>query len=369
MPAMRNYYEVLHIERTASQDDIKRAFRRLAREHHPDVKKDDPHANDRFKEINEAYQVLSDPARRAQYDRYGTVQPFSEEGRGSGFGPFDDIFDMFFGRATSRVEHNGPERGADLRYDLEITLEEAAAGTEKSIEIGRLETCSACFGTGAERGSTPETCTDCRGAGQVRYSQRTVFGSFTQIGTCRTCGGTGQVLRHPCKQCRGSGRSEARRSLTVMVPAGVDTGNRLRLSDEGEVGARGGPRGDLYVFLHIRPHALFQRDGLDLSSSVSISIVQATVGDTIEIPTLEGPLALTIPAGSQPGATLTVRGKGMPHPRGGGHGDLHVQLAVQVPTTLSAEEQRLLLQFAKLRGEDIKPAKKKLTQKVKELLQ
>ncbi len=370
MATIRDYYEVLKIERTASQEDIKRAFRRLAREHHPDVKKDDPHANDRFKEINEAYQVLSDPERRAHYDRYGTVMPSAHaEGRDSGFGPFDDIFDMFFGRQGGRRERDTPERGADLRYDLELTLEEAATGTEKTIELERLETCSTCFGTGAERGSAPETCPTCRGAGEVRYSQQTVFGSFTQIGTCRTCGGSGKVLRHPCKQCGGTGRQEARRTLTVQIPPGVDTGNRLRLAGEGEAGELGGPRGDLYVFLHLRPHPVFERDGADLSTAVRVSIAQAALGDEIEIPTLDGPLIHPIPAGSQPGATITIRSKGMPHPRGGGRGDLHVRLDVQVPTTLSAEERRLLLQLAKLQGGEIKPQKKKLTDKVKELLQ
>ncbi len=370
MSTMRDYYEVLNVDRTASQEDIKRAFRRLAREYHPDVKKDDPQANDRFKEINEAYQVLSDPDRRAQYDRYGTVQPFArDEGRESGLGPFDDIFEMFFGRQTSRREREEPQPGADLRYDLEISLEEAASGVEKTIELDRLETCSACFGTGAERGSAPETCPSCRGAGQVRYSQQTIFGSFTQIGTCRTCRGSGKVLRHPCKRCRGSGRQEAHRTLTVKVPPGVDTGNRLRLSGEGEVGELGGARGDLYVFLHLRPHTVFERNGLDLSTAVRISITQAALGDEIEIPTLDGPLTYPIPPSSQPGTTLTISGKGMPHPGGGGRGNLHVHLDVRVPTTLSAEERRLLLEFAKLQGQEIKPQKKKLTDKVKELLQ
>ncbi len=371
MATTRDYYEILNVDRSASQEEIKRAFRRLAREYHPDVKKDDPHASERFKEINEAYQVLSDPERRAQYDRFGTVQPFARGGdvRDTGFGPFDDIFDMFFGRRASRAEREEPQRGADLRYDLEITLEEAASGIEKSIELERLETCPSCFGTGAERGSAPETCPTCRGAGEVRYSQQTMFGSFTQIGTCRTCGGSGTVLRNPCKQCRGSGRVEAHRSLTVKVPPGVDDGNRLRLAGEGEVGDRGGPRGDLYVFLHLRPHQIFLRRGHDLYCTIPVSIFQAALGDEVQIPTLDGPLVHPVPSGSQPGSTLTIRGKGMPDPRGNGRGDLHVQLDVRVPTSLSAEERRLLAQLAKLQGHDIKPQKKKLTDKVKHLLQ
>lgn len=367
---MRDYYEILGLDRNASQEEIKRAFRRLAREHHPDVKKDDPRADERFKEINEAYQVLSDPDRRTQYDRYGTVQPVPGVGdlREGGFGPFDDIFDMFFGRRPGRAEREGPERGADLRFDLEVTLEEAAAGVEKTVEAERLDTCPSCFGTGAERGSAPETCPTCRGAGEVRYSQRTIFGSFTQVATCSTCGGSGTVLRNPCRQCRGSGRAPMRRTLTVNVPAGVEDGNQLRLAGEGEAGTLGGGRGDLYVFLHIRPHPVFERRGRDLYCMVPVSITQAALGDEIEIPTLDGKMVHTVPAGAQPGAVLTVRGKGMPDTRGG-RGNLHVRLDVRVPTDLTAEERRLLLQLAKLRGEQDKPQKKKLTDKVKGLLQ
>lgn len=362
---MRDYYAVLGIGRTASQDEIKQAFRRLAREHHPDVKKDDPQADERFKEINEAYQILSNPEARAQYDRFGTVQPGAM--RDSGFGPFEDIFDMFFGR-RGRTSPDAPERGSDLRYDLELTLEEAASGVEKTIEVARLETCASCFGTGAERGSVPETCGTCRGAGEVRYSQRTVFGSFTQIGPCSTCGGTGKVIRDPCRTCGGSGRAEAVRSLSVKVPAGVDTGMRLRLAGEGESGARGGERGDLYVFIHLQPHPVFERRGRDLFTAVPVSIVQAALGDEVEIPTLDGRVTQAVPPGVQPGARLTLRGKGMPDPRGG-RGDLHVRLDVRVPTDLSDAERKALLAFAQLRGEQVKPQRKKLSAKVKDLLQ
>lgn len=364
---MRDFYAVLGVDRNASQDQIKQAFRRLARENHPDVKKDDPQADDRFKEINEAYQVLGDPDRRAQYDRFGTVQPFGTDMREGGFGPFEDIFDMFFGR-RGRVDREAPEPGADLRYDLELTLEEAATGFEKTIEIERLETCPSCFGTGAERGSSPETCSTCRGAGEVRYSQRTVFGSFTQIGTCNTCGGTGKVIRNPCRQCGGSGRAATRRTLSVKVPAGVDNGMRLRMAGEGEAGARGGERGDLYVFIHVRPHPVFERRGRDLHSTIPISIVQATLGDEVQVPTLDGPVAQVVPAGVQPGTVLTVKGKGMPDPRGG-RGDLLVRLDVRVPTDLTDEERKALMEFARLRKEQVKPQRKKLSNKVKELLQ
>ncbi len=367
---MRDYYVVLGVERGASQDEVKRAFRRLAREHHPDVKKNDPQADERFKEINEAYQVLGDPERRAHYDRFGTAQPFGQDLRGGGFEPFEDIFDMFFGRRRGAAgeAREEAERGADLRYDLELMLEEAAAGVEKHIEVERLDTCPTCFGTGAERGSAPEKCPTCGGAGEVRYSQRTIFGSFTQVGPCSTCGGTGTIIRNPCKTCRGSGRTETRRALSVSVPAGVDTGMRLRLAGEGEAGRRGGQRGDLYVFVHIKPHPVFERRGRDLYCAIPLSMAQAALGDEVDVPSLDGAQRHPVPAGVQPGTVLTLRGKGMPDTRGG-RGDLHVRLDVHVPTNLSAEERKTLLEFATLRGEPIKPQKKKITDKVKDLLQ
>lgn len=366
---MRDYYDILGLERGASQDEIKRAFRRLARENHPDVKKDDPHAGDRFKEINEAYQVLSDPNRRSHYDRFGTTEPLNVEGFGDfGLGSFNDIFDMFFGRRPSAAERDAAVRGTDLRYDLEISLEEAARGVEKEIELERFDTCPSCFGTGAERGSAPETCPSCKGSGQMRYSQRTPLGSFTQITTCTNCGGSGTVLRNPCKQCRGSGRTPLKKKLTITIPKGVDTGMRLRLSGEGEAGERGGGRGDLYVFLDVLPHPVFERRGNDLFCELPISITQAALGDEIEVPTLDGPAVHALAAGTQPNDVVTIPGKGMPDPRGG-RGDLHARLDVRVPTNLTAEERRLLTELAKLRGESIKPQKKTLSAKVKEMLQ
>jgi molecular chaperone DnaJ len=363
---MADYYATLGVDRNATQEDIKQAFRKLAREHHPDVRQDDPKANDRFKEINEAYQALSDPERRAHYDRFGTVPRTSVEDA-TGSGPFDDIFDMFFGRRSGRADRDAPEAGADLRVDLELTLEESARGLQKTIEVARLETCPVCFGTGAERGSTPEQCPTCGGRGEVQYAQRTVFGSFTQVATCHTCGGAGTVLKHPCKQCRGNGRVEVKHTVTVTVPAGVDDDMRLRVPGEGEAGLRGGPRGDLYVFIHMRPHQVFQRRGKHLYSTVPVTIYQAALGDEIDLPTLDGPITRAIPPGAQPGAMLTVKGKGMPEPRGG-RGDLHVQLDVRVPSDLSDDERKLLEQLAALRGQKVKPPKKKLADKVKDML-
>ena len=367
--ARRDYYEVLGVPRSASAEEIKRAFRQLARDYHPDVSQD-PHASERFKEINEAYQVIGDPERRGLYDRTGQVGPPLRDPGGFGpFGgtPFDDIFDMFFGRERSAGGEPGPERGSDLRVRLEVTVEEAAQGVERLITITREETCSICFGTGAAKGSTPEACPTCRGAGQVRYSRRTAFGSFAQVTTCPKCGGAGKVIPHPCKECRGSGRVRAKREITVNVPAGVEDGTRLRLQGEGEAGMRGGERGDLYVDLSIAPHPVFARDGRDLHCEVPVSMTQATLGDQIEVPTLEGPVSLTVNPGLQPGSTTTLRGKGVPSLRNG-RGDLIVHFKVVIPEELTKEQERLLLQFSKLRGEDIKPPKKTLLGKFRSRL-
>jgi len=364
--ARRNYYEILGVPRTASADEVKRAFRQLAREHHPDVNSD-PLANERFKEINEAYQILGDPERRALYDRTGRVAPLGRDaGPFSPFGgsPFEDIFEMFFGRERPGTGEPGPERGSDLRLSLEITLEEAAHGVEKLITVRREETCPACFGTGAEKGSAPETCSTCRGTGQVRYSRRTAFGSFTQIATCPKCHGTTKVVRNPCKECRGSGRARADREITVKVPAGVESGTRLRLSGEGESGMRGGGRGDLYVDLDIARHPVFARHGRDLHCEVSVSMIQASLGDEIQIPTLDGHAPLVIPAGLQPGATMTLKGKGMPALREG-RGDLVVRFQIAIPQELTKEQEDLLLEFGRLRGEHVKPTKKTLLGKLR----
>ncbi len=357
----RNFYEVLGVPRSASPEEIKRAFRQLAREHHPDVNQD-PHAAERFKEINEAYQVLSDPERRALYDRTGRIDGGLRDAGGFGpFGgsPFEDIFDMFFGRERPTAGEPGPERGSDLRVAVEVTLEEASRGSEKVIQVMREETCPACFGTGAEAGSAPETCPTCKGVGQVRYSRRTAFGSFAQITTCPECQGRTKVVRHPCRECRGSGRTSAEREITVKIPAGVEDGTRLRLSGEGEAGMRGGERGDLYVDLTIAAHPVFARHGRDLHCEIPISMVQAALGDQIDVPTLDGPESLTVPPGLQPGSTTTLRGKGMPNFRNS-RGDLIVHFQVVIPKELTKEQEQLLLQFGRLRGEQVNPPKKTL---------
>jgi molecular chaperone DnaJ len=363
--ARHDYYGVLGLSRSATPEEIKRAFRLLAREHHPDVNQD-PKAAERFKEINEAYQILSDPERRAYYDRTGRVGSALRDGGGSPFGasPFEEIFDMFFGRERPPGGEPGPERGSDLRVVMEITLEDAAHGVEKVIRVTREETCPACFGTGAEKGSAPETCPTCRGTGEVRYSRRTAFGSFAQIVTCPQCGGRTKIVQHPCRDCRGSGRTNAQREISVKVPAGVEDGTRLRLSSEGEAGMRGGDRGDLYVDLSIAAHPRFARHGRDLHCEVPISMVQAALGDEIEIPTLDGPASAAVPRGLQPGDTTTLKGKGMRGLREG-RGDLIVHFQVVVPKDLTKEQEQLLLDFSRLRGEPIHPPKKTLLGKLR----
>lgn len=366
----RDYYEILNVPRSASVEEIKQAYRRMAREYHPDVRREDPHAEERFKEINEAFQVLSDPQQRAQYDRFGTVT-----GRGAPEfdfdfeNPFEDLFDVFFGRTRARSPREpGPERGSDLRYDIEISLEEAAHGVERQIDVARLETCPVCFGTGAESGGGVEVCPTCRGSGQTQTSQRTVFGHFTQVSTCRQCGGRGRIIRNPCGRCRGTGRAEVKRTLTVRIPAGVEDGMRLRMAEEGEAGVRGGGRGDLYVVIHTAPHPVFERRGQHLYAEIPITMVQAALGDTVAIPTLDGTERATIPQGTQPGDVTVLRGKGMPDLQGR-RGDLHVQWRVEIPRQLSREERRVLLEFAKARGEQVQPKKRRIVDKVKDLLQ
>jgi molecular chaperone DnaJ len=365
--ATRDPYQILGVSRGASQDDIKQAYRRLARANHPDVRRDDPHATERFKEINEAYSVLSDPERRAQYDTYGDARgrrgPFA--GTGS---PFDDIFDAFFGgRTVPREDPHAPIAGADLRYDLELTLEQVATGVERTIQVTRHETCSSCFGTGAESGSRPETCPECRGTGEVRFSQRTLLGVMTQVSPCAKCGGTGTYIARPCKTCRGAGRAPTPREVTVSVPAGIEDGRALKLTGEGEAGARGGPRGDLYVVIRVKPHKTFLRRGRDLVAELPISMVQAALGAEIQFGGLQGEEVIAVAAGTQPGDTITARGRGLPDLRGG-RGDLHLTVRVAIPKRLNAEQRALLEAFdgrtgAKGRG------RKPIIGRVKDLLQ
>jgi|SRR5579884_970180 len=359
----KDFYEVLGVSRTASADEIKRAYRALARKHHPDVAHNKTEAEHRFKEINEAYEVLSDPQKRAQYDRYGSVSNggaggFGDFGFGQGFGGgFGDIFDIFFGDRMggqqTQARRSGPSRGSDLRYDLEITLEEAFGGTTKEIQFNHLAQCETCRGSGAAPGTLVVACDRCGGSGVQRMVRQTPLGQFVTQSTCTRCDGEGQVFQQPCAACGGRGRREVERHLTVKVPAGVDDGSRIRISGNGEAGIRGGPAGDLYVYLTIAPHPLFKRDGLDTCVDVPVSFPQAALGGQITVPSLEGDVPLNIHAGTQTGTTFRMRGLGMPSVRGNQRGDHVVTVHVLVPAKLSKRQRELLEEYARAGGDTV----------------
>ena len=351
MPAKRDYYEVLGINRNTSEEKIKAAFRKLAFKYHPDHNHDDG-AEEKFKEINEAYEVLSDPEKRVTYDRFGHSgsQGFFGQGfEGFNFGGFGDIFDAFFGGATTATRQ-APQRGADLHHTTTITFEEAAFGVDKEITILRTEHCSLCRGSGCQPGSQPSRCPDCNGSGQVRRIQQSIFGRFTNITTCPQCHGEGRIITEPCPQCRGTGKEKRRRSILVKIPAGVDDGSRIRLSSEGDVGARGGSSGNLYLSLSVKQHELFTRDGDDILYELPINFAQATLGDEIEVPTLEGNTKLKLPAGSQTGQVFRLKGKGIPHLHGRGRGDQFVKLVVVTPDSLTKRQRQLFEELAKTLG-------------------
>ena len=352
---MADYYELLGVGRDVDADSLKKAYRRLARQYHPDVNKD-PAAEERFKEIGRAYEVLSDPQARARYDQFG------EAGLGGGggmpdmgdMGGFADLFETFFsgfggagGGAAGGARRRGPRQGDDLRLDLTISFSEAVFGSEKDVQIRHLETCTTCNGSGAKAGSGPTGCGTCGGAGQVRRATRTPFGSFTQVAPCPTCDGSGQVIADPCSACGGQGLQQVRKKLRINIPAGVDSGTRLRVGQEGNAGQRGGPAGDLYVFLTVQAHPHLRRDGVTIHSEVSLNYLQAILGDTIEVETVDGQEPLEIPPGTQPGAVITLQGKGIP--RLGNpvaRGNHQFTLKVQLPTKLNGEERKLLEQLA-----------------------
>ncbi len=367
MNQKRDYYEVLGVSPEASAEEIKKAYRKLAHAHHPDKNRGDTSAEERFKEIGEAYAVLSDAEKRGSYDRFG-ASGRGGEGFGDfdpGFGSiFDDIFEGFFGGRAGRSPR-GAHRGADLRYNLEIRFEEAATGVEREIVIPRMETCATCRGTGAKPGSQPVACKTCRGTGQVRFSQ----GFLTVSQTCSRCRGEGRIVEHPCSACRGVGQTKSERTLTVKVPGGVETGTRLKLAGEGEAGVRGGTPGDLYVVIMVKEHPIFTRNGDDIACEVPVSIAQAALGAQIEIPTISGRTTLKIPPGTQTGAEFRIRGKGFPNVRGYGHGDLLARMFVEVPTHLSSKQRELLEQFAKLENGEGSPLVQGFWDKVKALFE
>jgi molecular chaperone DnaJ len=371
MTEKNDYYELLGVSRDATQQDIKKAFRKLARECHPDVNQTDDGAEAKFKEINEAYQVLSDPEKRQVYDRYGHRGFDQSQGNSGGgfedFG-FGDIFDMFFGGNPRSTGRSGPsvERGNDLRYDLELTLEEAAHGVSHKIRLNRLETCETCNGTGAKPGSNPTTCNLCHGAGQVKQQQQSIFGTQIRITTCPKCHGEGHIIDNPCEKCHGQGRVRNTINKTVDIPAGVDTGMKVRFSGEGDAGVHGGPSGDLYVVTHIKPHKFLQRKNSDLWCEMTISFALASLGGRIEVPNIDNNEILDINPGTQPAEVYRLKGKGMPDPRNNVKGDLNVVIKIKTPTKLNDEQKKLLREFADSMGEDIKePEGKSFFEQVK----
>ena len=361
MAVKRDYYEVLGIGRQASPEDLKRAFRKIAMESHPDRNPGDVAAAARFKEASEAYTVLSDPGRRRTYDTFGhaAVEPGAGPAVDFSDMPFGDIFDTFFGGgvAGTRSRRQRSNRGDDLRYDMTITFEEAFTGVEKQVDVARLATCDRCSGTGAEPGTGEQTCPGCRGSGQIRRTAQSIFGSVVTASTCPTCGGAGRLLQSPCVQCRGRGRVEKPRRLSVKIPAGVDTGSQIRLSGEGEAGVRGGQPGDLYVVLRVKPHAQLARHDQDVIYELRVNMVQAALGDRIEIPTLEGTVEIAIPPGTQHGQSFRLGGRGMPDVRGGRRGDQYVVAQVVIPKDLNPEQKALLRKVGGLTGKPEKVSK------------
>jgi len=362
--AARDYYAILGVSRGADDGELKKAYRNLARTYHPDRNSGDKKAEERFKEISEAYSVLSDPEKRAHYDRFGTA-PSAGAGPDVGFNTIvEDLFETFgFFGGGGGGRRSRAQRGDDLRYDLEISLEEAAEGVDTKLQIPRLETCDTCGGNGQEPGTRPETCATCRGQGQVRFSQ----GFLTVARPCPTCRGQGRITRHPCKACDGAGRQSREKLLQVTIPAGVEDGNQLRLSGEGEGGQLGGPPGDLYVVIHVRAHEIFVREGPHLLCELPLSFAQVALGDTVEVPVLGGKAELTVPAGTQPGQRLLLKGKGMPHLRGRGRGDLHYEVVVEVPTRLTARQRELLEEFRQASENQAGPRSSKFVERMKKL--
>ncbi|MBU8905633.1 molecular chaperone DnaJ [Desertibacillus haloalkaliphilus] len=345
----RDFYEVLGVDENASVDEIKKAYRKLARKYHPDVNKAED-AEEKFKEVKEAYDTLSDPQKKAHYDQFGHSDPNQGFGGGGGdFGGFGDIFDMFFG-GGGRRNPNAPRQGADLQYTMTLEFKEAVFGKETQIEIPREEDCQTCHGSGAKPGTSPETCSHCGGSGQLNIEQNTPFGRVVNRRVCNHCDGTGKFVKDKCQTCGGKGKVRKQKTININVPAGIDHGQQIRLSGQGEPGVNGGPAGDLYVVFNVKPHEFFDRDGDDIYCEMPLTFAQATLGDEIEVPTLNGKVKLKIPAGTQTGTSFRLRGKGVPNVHGRGQGDQHVNVRVITPKNLTEKQKDLLREFSDLGG-------------------
>ncbi|MCJ7515319.1 MAG: molecular chaperone DnaJ [Dehalococcoidia bacterium] len=347
MPNDRDYYKTLGVPRNATDEEIKKAFRRLAFKYHPDHNHE-PEAEEKFKEINEANEVLSNAEKRASYDRFGRVATADVFGfEDVGFGGLGDIFDAFFGATTTRTQHRSPQKGADLRANLNLSFEEAVFGASKELETWRIENCSICHGVGSQPGTNPQKCPNCNGNGEVRRIQQSLFGRFVHAATCPHCRGEGTVINNPCRQCKGSGKERVKRKLTVNIPAGIDENYQMRLSHEGDAGKYSGSPGDIYINFSVKPHKFFVRKEYDIFYELPINFAQATLGDDIEVPALDGKVMVKIPAGTQNGKTFRIKGKGVPHLHGRGKGDQLVVARVITPRSIDDDQRRLFEKLAK----------------------
>lgn len=380
MANKRDYYEVLGVDKSASDADIKKAFRKLAKQYHPDVNPGDKVSEAKFKEVNEAYEILSNPDKRAKYDQFGHAgtDPNGFGGGGfGGFGDFDmggfgDIFESFFGGSgfgrSGGKNRRGPQKGADLKYAFEIAFEEAAFGMEKEITINRMENCTTCGGTGSKPGKEASTCKHCNGTGQVQYKQNTPFGQFVNVKACDVCRGEGKIIVDPCNACAGKGKVRKSAKIKVNVPAGIDDGQIISLRGEGEPGVKGGPSGDLYITIKVRNHPIFQRQGNDVICEIPITFVQAALGSELEVPTLDGKVKYSIPEGTQTASVFRLRGKGIPFLRGNGRGDQYVKVNVEVPKRLNDRQKAILKEFSDLSGDDVHDQRKSFFEKMKNVL-
>jgi molecular chaperone DnaJ len=355
--AKRDYYEVLGVSRDAAADDLKKAYRRLAMQYHPDRNQGDKQAEERFKEVGEAYAVLSDPQKRQRYDAFGHAGDGMPDMGGFSFDSAFDLFDMFFGAGRRRGTRGGPQRGSDLRMNLEITLHEAVFGASRTVEVPRADSCPECSGTGAEAGTSPVQCPQCNGSGQVRRAVQSIFGQVVNVSGCPRCQGEGRIVEKPCRTCRGQGRVEVRRTIEVQIPAGVDEDVQVRVTGEGEAGPRGGPPGDLYLAFRIEPHPHFVRRGQDLVYELPVSVPQAVLGDRITVPTIDGEHTVELSAGVQDGRVIRISGMGVPHVRSGRRGDQLCVVRVVIPTHLSAKDRRLYEQLGARDGRPVEVRK------------